>query len=306
MFTLGDCKDMVLSLIDEYSVDGVIIGASDNADYLNRVARFSNKVQIEIAKIMKIPATYKITQNHIINQLGNIFGFDLIQYVPKLYPSGYVLSGTGSLAYYFEVDNLATITFKENGVAFKTINNTVKGEFTAYKGNLTIGNINSTITMEFTGLYVYNIRNTALWDVPFPLDSDVPIYKPYVFYDMPVGFMDLDKIIFEGNERVYRETQAYFWENRQRLRLGYYESGSFDVHYWKYPTKIDSTTLDSYVFEVYEEAAQLIPFKVASLIIQPEKADISARLLQIYETDLSRIINKQVQEPQQVQSVYTV
>jgi len=304
MFTLKDCKDMVLGLIDEESVDGQYISASENADYLLRVPQFANKVQFEIAKIIKIPAVFRITQNHIVNQLGNIFGFDIVQYSPRTGP--YILSAVGTLAYYFEVDNLATITFKSNGTIIKTINNTVKGEFTTYKGNLTIGNINSTITVEFTGLYVYNIRNTCLYDVPFESDSDVSTYKPYTFYTMPNDFMDLDNVILEGNERVYRETQGYFWENKKTLRISYYEVGSFDVHYWKYPTKLSTATPDTYEFEVYEEAAQLIPFKVASLIIQSEKADISARLLQIYETDLTRIANKQTIEPSTVQSVFTI
>ena len=304
MFTLADCKDQVLSLFDEFSVDGQLIGKDENSDYLLRVPQLANKVQIEIAKLMKIPAVYRLTQNHIVNQLGNIFGFDLVQYHPKLYPIGYTLTGQATKAYYFEVDNISTITIKEDGNVIKTINHTSKGEFTAYKGNLvTNGGI---VTVTFSGIYVYNIRNTALFDVPFPTDIDVPDYKPYLYYDMPKDFMELDKIIMEGNERVYRDTKGYFWENKSRLRLGYYETGSFDVHYFKYPTKIDKTTLDTYEFEVFEEAAQLIPFKVASIIIQSEKADISARLLQIYEGDLSRLLDKQTVEPQEIQSIYSI
>ena len=60
------------------------------------------------------------------------------------------------------------------------------------------------------------------------------------------------------------------------------------------------------IFETYEEASQLIPFKVASMIIQPEKADISSRLLQIYETDLVRLVNRQTQEPSTVQTVFSI
>lgn len=302
MFTLADCKQQVLSLIDEYSVDGQFISAGENADYLFRVPQFANKVQIEIAKMIKIPDVCRITQNFIPNQLGPIFGFDLKQYNPN--DGTFILTAQGSKSYYFEVDNIATITFKENGVVLKTINNTTKGEFTAYKGNLNSNG--GTVTMEFSGLYVYNIRNTALFNVPFPTDEDVPTYKPYTYHDMPSDFMDLDKIIQEGNERTYREIRTFYWENRKRLRLNYYDQGSFDVHYWKYPSKVGSTTPDTYEFEVYEEAAQLIPFKVASLIIQPEKPDISARLLQIYETDLSRIVNGQVSAPQNVLSVYSI
>ena len=303
-FTLADCKSQVLALMDEYSTDGLLTATADNLDYTLRIPMFANKVQIEIAKQIKIPSIFKLTQNHIVNKLGNIFGFDIIQYSPRT--GNYTLTSNGILAYYFEVDNIATITIKEGTTVLKTINNTVKGEFTAYKGNLTLTNPNATVTIEFSGLYVYNIRNTAMYDVPFPTDEDVEEYKPYTTFTMPTDFMDLDKVILEGNERVYRETQGYFWENKRTLRLSYYEIGSFDVHYWKYPTKIDNTTLDTYEFEVYEEATQLIPFKVASMIIQPEKADISSRLLQIYETDLVRLVNKQVVEPTTVQTVFSI
>ena len=302
MFTLADCKEQVLSVIDEYSVDGLLIGQDENEDYLLRIPQLANKVQFEIAKLMKIPEVYHIVQNHIPNSLGNVFGFNLVQYSPKT--GTYILTLQGAKAYYFEVDNISTIIIKENGTIIKTINNTAKGVFTAYKGNLTTNGGN--VTMEFTGQYAYNIRNTAMWDIPFPTDDDVPVYKPYLYYDMPSNFMSLDKIVQEGNDRLYQAIQAYYWENKSRLRLNYYDSGSFDVHYYRYPTKIDKNTLDTYVFEVDEEAAQLIPFKVASIIIQPEKADISARLLQIYETDLTRMVNGQSTEPQQVQSVYSI
>lgn len=306
--TLTESKQLMLKYINEYSTDGAIISEQENLDYLLKHNQFANKVQFELAKLIKIPAVYKITQNPIPNQLGLLFGFDVKQYRPD--EGDYILTAVGTKSYYFEVDNIATVYIEENinGVwtVKETISNTTKGQFTAYKNLISLVNTTNEVRIRFSGSYVYNIRNTAMFKYTFPTASDIPIYKPYTYYDMPSDFMELDEIVQEGNERVYRETLEFYWENRKRLRLNYYDVGSFDVHYWRYPTKITDSTPDTYEYEVIEEAAQLIPIKVAALVVPEEKSTIFQRLLQLYEVELSRIVNTEVTKPQQVQSIYSI
>jgi hypothetical protein len=59
---LGEAKKKALSLMAEYSVDGVAIPDGENADYLNRMNRFASDAQMEISNLIGIEASYLINQ----------------------------------------------------------------------------------------------------------------------------------------------------------------------------------------------------------------------------------------------------
>lgn len=65
MYNLKEIKDMVLALIDEYSVDGQLIGEADNMDYLNRIPMLVNMLQMEWCKLVKMPTSYVITHEEV-------------------------------------------------------------------------------------------------------------------------------------------------------------------------------------------------------------------------------------------------
>lgn len=287
---LLEAKQRALSLMAEYSVDGVLTPDGDNADYLNRMNRFADVAQKEIAQVKKIHAVYSISNNPIKPQQGLLSGFDLKQHLPG---TDIIDTYTGSKAYYFEVDNVADVYIEENinGVwtNLVTINNTVKGQFTAYKGLISASNVANQIRLRFSGSYVYNLRNKALFEYSFPTANDVPIYRPYVKYDMPSDFMELNKVIQQTDPRSYKEMIAYHWEGKRTFVLNYYELGSFDVHYYKYPTTITSTTADTYEFEVDTEAQEAIPFFLASKTIFDENQTLAIQLLNEYQVKLSRL-----------------
>lgn len=276
----------------EYSVDGVPIPDGENSDYLNRMNRFADTAQKELSQVKKIHAVFNISHNPIKPMQGLLTGFDLKQYLPG---TDLIDMYVGCKAYYFEVDNVADIYIEENvsGVwtALKTINNTVKGQFTAYKGLINASNPSNQVRLRFSGNYVYNIRNKALYQYPFPTDSDVLDYRPYVTYKMPTDFMELQKVIQQSDPRVYRDKIDYYWEGKRTFVLNFYDAGSFDIHYYRYPTSIDSTTLDSYEFEVDTEAQEAIPFFIASHCLMDEEGSrtLAIQLLNEYQTKLSRL-----------------
>jgi hypothetical protein len=287
---LGEAKKKALSLMAEYSVDGVPISDGENADYINRFNRFADIVQKEIAQVKKIHAIYPISHNTIKPQQGLLQGFDLVQHIPgtdliDIYP--------GVKSYYFEVDNLADIYIEENvaGVwtSLVTINNTVKGQFTAYKGLINASSPSNLIRLRFSGLYLYNIRNKALYAYTFPTADDVPIYRPYTKYEMPSDFMELQKVIQETDPRVYKEMIAFYWEGKRTFVLNYYDVGSFAIHYYRYPTSIDSTTPDSYEFEVDVDAQEAIAFFIAAHAVMDENQTLAIQLLNEYQVKLSRL-----------------
>lgn len=287
---LREAKEKALSLMAEYSIDGVPIPDGENADYLNRMNRFADTAQKEIAQVKKIHAVYSISNNPINSQQGLLQGFELKQHLPGV---DIIEAYTGSKAYYFEVDNVADVYIEENvnGVwtALVTINNTVKGQFTAYKGLTNASNPDNAIRMRFSGNYVYNVRNRALFAYAFPTANDVPIYTPYVKYQMPADFMELQKVIQQTDPRQYKEMIAYYWEGKRTFVLNYYEHGSFDIHYYRYPTTITSTTSDTYEFEIDTEAQEAIPFFIASKAVFDENQTMAIQLLNEYQIKLSRL-----------------
>lgn len=287
---LLEAKRKALSLMAEYSVDGVPIPDGENADYLNRMNRFADVAQKELAQVKKIHAVFSLSNNPIKPQQGLLTGFEIRQHLPG---TEIVDTFTGSKAYYFEVDNVADIYIDENikGVWTNvvTINNVTKGQFTAYKGLINASNPSNDIRLRFSGNYVYNIRNKALFAYSFPTAEDVPNYRPYIKYQMPNDFMELQKVIQQGDPRTYIDMISFKWEGKKTFVLNYYDTGSFDIHYYRYPTNIESSTLDTYEFEIDVEAQEAIPFFVGGHSLIDENPTLAIQLLNEYQTKLSRL-----------------
>jgi hypothetical protein len=290
---LGQAKTKAIKLINEFSKRGVPIQTSQNLDYTLRMNDLANSAQMELAQAAKIPATHEITQNPIPSQLGLLTGFDLVQHTDI----EYTMQAAGTKAYYFEVDNVATIYVEEEiaGVwtVLETISNTVKGKYTAYKNLIAASNAANMIRIRFSGNYPYNIRNRAMYAYAFPAVADIPAYRPYVRYTMPADFMEVKQVITETDPRVYKTVGQLFWEGKNVLVLNYYDKGSFLVQYFKYPTVITADTADSYEFEISLDAQEAIPYYLAGYVLLDDtnRTNIAVQLINEYELKLSRILN---------------
>lgn len=286
---LREVKDKALSLMAEYSIDGVEISAAENADYLNRMNRFTDIAQKEISQVKKINAVFSISQNPIKSQLGLLQGFTIMQHLTK----DIIDEQIGTKAYYFEVDNVATIYIEESTasgwVVLQTIENTVKRQFTAHKGLIAASNPSNKIRIRYSGLFPYNIRNRAMYEYSFPTASDVIDYRPYVKYQVPSDFMEIQKVIETSDPRVYRSMIDYYWEGRNTFVVNYYYNGSFDIHYYRYPVTITQSTIDTYELEVDVQAQEAIPFFVASRCLMDENPTLAIQLMNEYQTKLSRL-----------------
>lgn len=287
---LKECRLKALKLINEYSNNASLIPSQKNADYTLRFNHFADMSQKEIAQIRKIPATYIITQNTIPNILGLLKGFEMKQHLGE----DIVFEGKGCKSYYFEVDNIATIYIEKlvNGAweTLETIENTTKRKFTQHRG-LVANDEKSLVRIRFSGQYVYNYRNIALYAYSFPAVEDIPDYIPYVRYELPSDFMELKSIISETEVRQYKTMQQYFFENRRTLLLNYYEVGQYIINYYRYPSDITDDTIDTYEFEVDIDAQEAIPFFIAGHVIIDENPTVATQLINEYQLKLSRLQN---------------
>jgi hypothetical protein len=92
-------KKIVLSYIDEYSVDGVLTPDGDNQDYLLRMKVFANDAQMEISNLIGIDAA----QTFILSNYTSEFGYYRIP-LPSDFKrfKGFTLNGEEVIGYAVE------------------------------------------------------------------------------------------------------------------------------------------------------------------------------------------------------------
>lgn len=302
MKTKADARNLFLRFLDEATKKGVDLPIIKNADYRDKFDYFLDSAQKYIAGIIKIPSVFQVTQNPIPNMLGLFQGFDMVQVLPG---TDKVFNLTGCKSYYFEMDNVGVATIKVNGVLVETITNSVKRQYTAYRG-LTGALTTDNVEIRFTATYPFNIRNTGFYGYTFPLASDVPAYTPYVEYDMPSDFMSFDIPIIKSDPRVYEAYTAYKWENNKKIILEYYKTGSFDIHYFKYPADIPHDAIDTTPLEVEEKAFELVVLDAAIKATAADNTALSSWLRSIYVEKIQNITNIQMPSDSAVQTVYSI
>jgi hypothetical protein len=151
---LGEAKTKAIKYINEYSNNGNLISTTTNADYLLRMNDLANAAQMEIATVRKIQASFSISQNPIINQIGLLQGFDEIQHLDKDITTTVAV---GSKSYYFEVDRQCTVYIEEQINNVWTILTTIVvpntvTSFAAYKGLITPSSASNNVRIRFQGL----------------------------------------------------------------------------------------------------------------------------------------------------------
>lgn len=302
MITKGDCLALYLNYLDEATKKGVDLPSTKNADYRAKFNQFLNHAQIYIAGLIKIPAVFQVTQFPIPNQLGLLNAFDTQQYLPG---TNKVLTAIGTKSYYFEMDNVGTVEIAINGVLFKTINNTLKRQFTAYKGN-TGANAGDIVTITFTGLYPYNIRNTAMYAYAFPTDEDVPTYTITTEYPMPSDFMSFDSVIIRADPMMYENYIGYKWENNKKVILRSFEKGSFDIHYFKYPATILPNAPDDTPLEVEDKAIDLVVLQAGIMATASDNPSLSSWLRSLYIEKVQNVVGTEMAGETSVQTIYSM
>jgi hypothetical protein len=304
MSTLGQLKDKVLKLIAESTNNGVSIPKQKNADYLNRVIAIANDGLTEIVTTAKRKSkTIKISQNPIQPIGGLASGFDVVQFMGNDITNNVGLNAT---AYYFEVDNTATIYVEEEnpvGVwnVLQTIQNTVKGLYTPYKG-LINGTSGRNKRLRFSGLYTYNIKNVGLFNKPFETITDIPDYVPYKIYELPDDFYMLKDVKLESLRNI-TATQDFYNEAQKTLRLNYYFSNQIDINYYAYPTLIPDDATDDTIIDIDQLGFNVLAYYVASIVKNDEDVTMSTVFQNMYETKLARLMNQDLYSSSEVISI---
>lgn len=95
---------------------------------------------------------------------------------------------------------------------------------------------------------------------------------------MPADFMAFDIAIIKSDPRVYEAYSAYKWESNKKIVLNYYDKGSFDIHYYRYPTEIAKDALDTVTLDVEEKAIPSVALWTAVLATSADNPALSNML----------------------------
>ena len=303
-------RDTTIKLLNYYSTSGNLTPISDGntQDAVLRFPQFAQSAQLEIATTAKYIHKKKvISQNPVPNLLPNpLYTFDVQAHLGTDLTD---MCAIGAKSYNFEVDNIATIYVEEEyptGVwtILQTLTNTVKGQYTIFKGFTGVTDVTHNVRVRFSGDYPYNIRNKALFAYVWSTVDDMPIYQKFAEYTMPSDFYMLNKVINKGNNMLYQNTVDWNWEGRNTIAVEYFMIGEIDVFYYSYLTTVPSTPTDDWIFDLDEEACQAIPYYVAAQILMddPVNKSVSDKLLALYQGKLANMNNTISQGSQSVKN----
>lgn len=240
MATLQDILYDVRALLDEYNEDGVVTSEADVATLETNSIRYINMALQEIYAENKVFKEYEIMNDRIPNLLSGFSEFEIEQFTgdDQFYP----VSGVeGAKAYFFTLDNDATVLIQEYSGTWDTLEtlNLTPTTRTDYKGKITPTDANYPIRLVFSGTTFYRHQNRCLYGINF---KEVPDYKPWVRYDMPDDFAELDQVIAEYPVRQYQQQANYKWEGFLTLVVNYFYDGSLKVIYKPRPVELVNKT----------------------------------------------------------------
>jgi hypothetical protein len=272
--------DWTMDLIDERLNTG-LISASDTISYNVKSPGILTLLQTELIKQGDVYSTYSISNYPVNNLLGQRSNFDIRPFEGT--ELTFVADGSAK-AYYFEVDDDATVYVEDFNGAWNTLQTvnaapTASG-FTAYKGIVTPSSGAYKSRLRFGGTYYYRTVNRALFGVSFASASDVPDYRAWILKQMPSDFKSVDEIIQESVDE-YAINASYKWEGKRDLYMDYYFQGNLRIVYRPIPAVITALS-DTLVLDDVT-ARMVLPFGLAAHLMLEENAATASYFNQRYE-----------------------
>jgi hypothetical protein len=251
MLTLGEYKDKIYLQLDIY--DENLTHHTDDEDVLKRINAvmdkavkfcFYGKSRTEIWNIVQGKSANAIAcQDDIYTHMDENFS----------------LRADAAYAYYFEVDDEATIEIEQDG-AVTTITHpaqTGEREFTAFKGLLS----GSPAAITFKGGY-YNIQNVALYKAQFSSLDRVPDFSVWIPYAIPANLYQIKRVFDSDGQGVdYRISE-------RNLLLRYDTEGEIRVESAYFPAAITDDTPDETEIDVPVENEAIIVDKACAYLTQ--------------------------------------
>lgn len=267
--------------------------------YLNSMANIANEGLLRLMTIGR-PVVKKYTLTHNIpKEVLNYQTFETFNIIND----DLVVSGIGSKAYYFEVNNTCTIkiqSFDEEWEDIETIEHTstIYNQYTSYKKRITNENNKPIrIIFEADGTF-YNVRNIALYNIKFASDEEVLDNTRKQKYNLSDSIDDFYKIIsieFESLNNPGKYNSDFIIEGDNTLIIDKNLNGNFIISYQAYPDKITDKTKDNYKFNMSGEMISLLPLYIASEIYKDDDISMATMYRNQFELGLDKVMT--IREP---------
>ena len=212
------------------------------------------------------------------NRLGMLSNFDQVDFEgdTQYYPNE---SGIDNVQGYSimvneEASDNATIVFEENvsgtWTELVSISPTGITELTTYNGVLSVSSTSNKVRLRIEGTEHFIHKNRALWKLKYK-SAHVPVYEPWVQYEMPSDFTGVDVVVEEFAERQYTKSSNYKLENFKDFYYNFYFDGEIRIIYHPVPTTI--TSLDDEL-EIDTVTAQGIVHEIVAIVGFYENPDL--------------------------------
>lgn len=276
--TTNQAYEKALILMDIVPVNDTF-DTTETAEYKSKAPYLMTILQNELMPYGDFFNTKTISRKPITPLIG---GFDYCEHDDE---DKIVESNEVAKAYYFEINGQATVYIEDYNGSWNTLDTltipSTVDSYTAYSGIITPTSGATKTRIRFSGSYYYNYTNYALFGQSFA--STVPAYRPYVKYEMPSDFKDVDSIIKEEYPNKYIRAVDYYWEGKKDLYLGYNFDGNIRITY--YPLTTPITEIDESTYLEIDDSTSLgvLPYGLAALLLSSENSSLSNFFEQKYE-----------------------
>jgi hypothetical protein len=266
---LGEAKQRVAMLTGNYSELGtpIVPTAGNVADMYLKMHPYFDMAQKKIAESIYIKKYFYIS--HLLPFCPEDWQLKTYTHTNE----DIIFSAPTAYAYCFKVDGVAEVVIEgidENGNATEldTVTTYSTGGFEIFKDLIDLdGATYSSIRLRFSGDNYYNIKDIILYNCNFANRYYIPDFGAHIKYSMPSDFYKaLEADIKRGKD--YEKLANYTWESPTEISVSVYEKGEIRIEYAAKVSTIDSTTLDSYVFEISETAQTAMLYYVAAKMVQ--------------------------------------
>lgn len=236
-------------------------------NYLSNMPMTANEGLLRIMSVGK-PLIKKYTLNK--NLPDEIFAYQSYE-SNTILNEDLVITGTGFTAYYFEIDNPATIKIEEYTTSWEELETithypTIEGTYEVIKNIIPTTTNLIRITFVADG-YMYNIRRIALYNIKFKYADSVPNNTPKTKYLLTSIIDDFYRIVsveYENTSGLSKYNSDFIIEGDTTLIIDSKLNGNFIITYEAFPDKIDVDTEDTYIFTTSPEMIALLPLFIAS------------------------------------------
>lgn len=200
-------------------------------------------------------------------------------------------------AYYFEIDNSATVLVEKfNGTTWEIVEtvdyvSTRPGKYRVFKGIIDNPD-NEQIRLVFKAQFIYNVRNIALYNVKFRTNEEVFDNVRRQKYNLNELIEDFYKIIsveYEENSEKGMYISNYDLEGDNVFVVDTEMKGNFIITYQAYPDKISASTRDDYRFNLPAEMILLLPLYISSELYKDDDISLATAYRNQFEAGLESL-----------------